>query len=302
MDRDKANELSKETTMADAIKYCAKGFEACRMRASILPAVSFVFLVAGAWSIFDISASSADLGEWLMGKELSGTDHGKILARNFYWFVYLPLVIFAILHLIRIYISSLIIDEDPTFFHQNLRGLNTTERLIEYVLRIAVFVAVYLAGNDKLLTTYLDATTHSSARMFFSLTIVYATLLFWDIFMMFFTRNKQSSLKAVTSEGIRPAINRWGSSIWRFFANDCVGLTICVFVSAIYVNKVSIDSIMWITVVLTLFVVIYVCFLVVDLWLNGRHYVYHVGISRYIGLKCNDASPFGDCPVQTGEG
>lgn len=163
---------------------CHDKHEICRIRASILPIISGVLFGIAIYSFI------SNAGNPKIAKIFNLVDPENLALKeivdNFYRNVYTPFLYLFIAHLIRIYLSILVIDEDPEFYFHNLRPLCKWKRVCEYVLRSLILVSLLLLVKDYAhLSDKLSWIPYLSKTYFVAAIYIYLSLLIWDVFMLF---------------------------------------------------------------------------------------------------------------------
>ena len=172
-----------------AIASCEEGYERCRLRSSIHAGVSTVLFIGIAGRVLFSALPIKSVRQiFPILAQAAAQKGGPDLTSGFYWCFVIPLVFVLGLHLLRVYFSLLIMDEDPEFYGLNLRRLSRTKRVLEYVFRLCVFVMLaYFLVHSRPGQTVAGATGRPmSQRFFFPIVLVYVTLIVWDLLMCFF--------------------------------------------------------------------------------------------------------------------
>jgi len=151
---------------------CNRYWHKCTIRSSLLPIVSAPIFGFAVFRFlrnlkpeyfkltFDMSQQTGQIESW------------------FYMGVYLPFIVVFVLHLTRIYISIMIVDDDSEFFFHNLKPLSKGQRIWEYILRILILFSVMLFVKDTGAVII--------GNSIFGITVcLYIVLLFWDISMFY---------------------------------------------------------------------------------------------------------------------
>ncbi len=282
---------------------CKSGLELCRMRSSVLPIVSGLLFFAALASFLHAGGSRAyikerppvmetgRLGDQRLANARVDTTEAdetiRAIERSFHWGVYFPFVSMLCLHLLRLYLSCLVIDEDPSFYYRYLRPLTRFQRGIEYGLRILIFGTLCLFVKGHVIRTGALRWVPLLSRTYFGVAVyLYAALLLWDGSMAWF-------------HGVpwKRKARREDTSRLSFLFNDIIGLVMSIIMVRVWIYRMQAgDMLLWAFLMWSLCVLSLV-FLFRDLLKNRAKYVEH--FRRGLQLPCSEHPTLvpSKCPV-----
>ena len=274
---------------------CKIGYERCRMRRSIHSIVS-AFLFAIAIILLFRAVLRGDISQ--VSDPISGIGDEK-LAKQFTMVLYFFFILPFALHWTRIYFSFIIIDEDPLFYKQVLHDLTLGQKRFEWVLRVFLLVVLVWFAERSTASAGSGAGDVFLLGYFFSpIVLIYSCLLLWDVFLLITAPIK---IKIRNLGKDYSNLNTTEKDRIKYFSNDILGFLMSVALIVIESGIVSKNNIIYVTLVITVLMVISCILLLWDLIVNRRRYRKYVSNSilphyAEIEIKCTGA-----CPVPVGD-
>lgn len=261
----------------------------CRMRGSIHSIVS-VSLFAVAIILLCRAVLRGDIPQ--LSNALNSIIDDDTLRKQFSTVFNICFVLPFSFHWARIYFSFIIMDEDPLFYRQVLRPLETIlKKRFEWGLRVFLLaVLVWFVGRSTVSDGTGASNTPFLRYFFFPIVLIYSSLLLWDFFLLITVPIKIRGVwknyhKLNTSEKDRI----------KYFSNDALGFLMSIILIGIESAVVTKDNMIYALVPIIMFGFISFILLVVDLIVNHARYLKYVSNSifpHYAEIVCVD-----DCPV-----
>ena len=226
--------------------YCEKDFEKCRNRVSAISLISFALFV-GAITVL-VEALRGEKG--IIDNALSGLTSMQTIQASFQiWVVYSAFLI----HLIRIYLSLLLFEKDPTWYKKLYIHMDKSwMKWVEYSLRILVGfsllrIATYNTYPEfRILSTLMPSFQGFQNTLFGKVVILYFCLLLWDFFTISVVPPwKNIKLNPFKFGNIWQNVKLIYDSIkkderLKFVVNDVLGLIIAFFFAEMELENIKI--------------------------------------------------------------
>lgn len=190
--------------------------------------------------------------------------HDPILIKTFK-IILLAFVITFSTHLLRIYMSMLIMDEDAEYCNKFLRYFSKYQRIFDWILRFAILL---------LLVVYV--TYYSSS--FLLVMILYFLLISWDILMFLFVR--YNTKKGTCFD------DTYGKLRTKYFSNDFIGLIVSVLLFVMEIFGVYKTTIIYFSFFIGILCLLLIIFLIYDMFKNKQKYLKY--LMKLLPIKgCN---------------
>jgi hypothetical protein len=205
-----ANKDDSVVTLIHDRKYCSCDYERCRIRPSVNNVVSLLLFV-GSFVMLYRSIANNSLFDSVKKAAVGGNYNGQFTV-----FLWAFAAVYTV-HLVRVYVSTLMIESDPTFFATDIAALDSAwwkragELLFRFFVVLSVGVSVWHGfGWAPFAATFFGKALWGA--YFSKFLRIFFALLLWDVWMSWF------------SGGLRGRRMRQS-----FFINDLVGFIAVLF-------------------------------------------------------------------------